>query len=94
MLVRSVKEVEELDDVPIKFKDGRPIYLRDVGNVEDSSQIQTNVVRINGRRQVYIPIYRQPGENSLAIVQSIKDLLEPIQSRLTKPVDLGVVFDQ
>ncbi len=89
-----VKEVEELDDVPIKFEDGRPIYLRDVGNVEDSSQIQTNIVRINGRRQVYIPIYRQPGENSLAIVQSIKDLLEPIQSRLTKPVDLGVVFDQ
>ena len=89
-----VHDVTELDDVPIQFKDGRPIYLRDVGNVEDSSQIQTNVVRINGRRQVYIPIYRQPGENSLAIVQSIKDLLEPIQSRLTKPVDLRVVFDQ
>ncbi len=89
-----VHDVAELDDVPIKFKDGRPIYLRDVGNVEDSSQIQTNVVRINGRRQVYIPIYRQPGENSLAIVQSIKDLLDPIQSRLTEPVDLKVVFDQ
>ena len=89
-----VHDVSELDDVPIQFTDGRPVYLRDVGNVEDSSQIQTNVVRINGRRQVYIPIYRQPGENSLAIVQSIKDLLEPIQGRLSKPVDLGVVFDQ
>ena len=93
-----VKEVEELDDVPIKFKDGRPIYLRDVGNVEDSSQIQTNVVRINGRRQVYIPIYRQPGENSLAIVQSIKDLLIPIKGRLPDEVQdkvaLDVVFDQ
>ena len=89
-----VKDVRELDDVPIKFKDGRPIYLRDVGNVEDSSQIQTNIVRINGRRQVYIPIYRQPGENSLAIVQSIKDLIEPIEARLSQPVNLGVVFDQ
>jgi len=93
-----VKEVEELDDVPIKFEDGRPIYLRDVGNVEDSSQIQTNVVRINGRRQVYIPIYRQPGENSLAIVQSIKELLIPIKGRLDDKVkdkvELKVVFDQ
>ena len=89
-----VKDVAELDDVPIQFKDGRPIYLRDVGNVEDSSQIQTNIVRINGRRQVYIPIYRQPGENSLAIVQAIKDLIEPIEARLSQPVKLRVVFDQ
>jgi len=89
-----VREVAELDDVPIAFDDGRPIYLRDVGNVEDSSQIQSNIVRINGRRQVYIPIYRQPGANSLAIVSEVKKMIGPIKERLTKPANLDVVFDQ
>lgn len=95
-----VKNPEDLDDVPIKFYDGRPVYLRDVGHVEDSSQIQSNVVRVNGKRQVYIPIYRQPGANSLAIVKGVKDTIEEIQQRLVddegnpKDVSLDVVFDQ
>ncbi|MCH2372829.1 MAG: efflux RND transporter permease subunit, partial [Planctomycetes bacterium] len=95
-----VQHVEELDDVPIAFRDGRPVYLRDVGSVEDSSQIQTNVVRINGRRQVYIPIYRQPGANSLAIVEGVQSTIDHIKARLIGedgqplPVNLNVVFDQ
>ena len=95
-----VKDVEELDDVPIKFHDGRPVYLRDVGSVKDSSQIQSNVVRINGKRQVYIPIYRQPGANSLAIVRGVEETIGEIKKRLIDaegqalPVSLDVVFNQ
>ncbi|MCZ6794712.1 MAG: efflux RND transporter permease subunit, partial [Planctomycetota bacterium] len=96
-----VQEVEELDDVPIAFRDGRPIYLRDVGKVEDSSQIQSNIVRINQRRQLYVPIYRQPGANSLKIVDGVRQQIDKIKAHLidpeTKeplPVDLRVAFDQ
>lgn len=95
-----VRRPEELNDVPIAFHDDRPVYLRDVGSVEDSSQIQSNVVRINGRRQVYIPIYRQPGANSLAIVEGVEKTIDFIKGRLVDengeslPVALNVVFDQ
>ncbi|MBI4603470.1 MAG: efflux RND transporter permease subunit [Planctomycetes bacterium] len=95
-----VRRVEELNDVPILFHEGRPVYMRDVGTVEDTHQIQTNVVRVNGRRQVYIPVYRQPGANSLAIVRGVKDAIGEIKARLVdaqgKPrdVELDVAFDQ
>jgi multidrug efflux pump subunit AcrB len=95
-----VRRVEELNDVPIEFRDGRPVYLRDVGSVEDTQQIQTNVVRVDGRRQVYIPVYRQPGANSLAIVRGVKDAIDEIKARLVdaqgrpRDVDLEVTFDQ
>ncbi len=95
-----VERVAELNDVPVKFHEGRPVYLRDVGSVEDTSQIQTNVVRVNGKRQVYIPVYRQPGSNSLAIVGGVKAAIDEIKARLVdaegKPrdVELEVVFDQ
>ena len=57
--------VEKLNLTPIKLVDGAPVLMRDVGEVRDAGQIQSNVVRINGSRQVYIPIYRQPGANTI-----------------------------
>src|SRR5438093_6756549 len=59
-----VRQVAELNDIPITFGSGPPIYVRDVAEVKDANQIQSNIVRVNGKRQVYIPIYRQPGANT------------------------------
>jgi len=93
-------KVEELNDIPIKVEDGAPVFLKDVGRAVDTSQIQTNVVRINGRRQVYIPIYRQPGANTIAIVNAVERNLALILERLremdsrTSELALEVVLDQ
>lgn len=85
--------VPELNDLPLRIGDGAPTFIRDVASVEDSSQIQSNIVRINGKRQVYIPIYRQPGANTIAVVEGIKAELAPILSRV-KGINLDVVMDQ
>ncbi|MFQ5495327.1 MAG: efflux RND transporter permease subunit, partial [Phycisphaerae bacterium] len=75
-------------------------FMRDVAEVKDSHQIQSNKVRINGKTMAYIPIYRQPGANTLEIVDSIKSKLDRIGARLrqTNPdagdLVLGVVMDQ
>ncbi len=53
--------VERMGDIPIKTEHGNAIYLRDVATPKDANFIQTNIVRVNGRRQVYIPVYRQLG---------------------------------
>ncbi|MCH7527270.1 MAG: efflux RND transporter permease subunit [Planctomycetes bacterium] len=92
--------VEKLNDMPVKIDGQAVVFMRDIGEVKDSHQIQSNIVRINGRRQVYIPIYRQPGANTIAIVDEIKSQLEQIHARLkdmdpdAKEASLGVVMDQ
>ena len=53
-----VPEVSQINDFPIKIENGAPVLVRDVGVAQDTHAIQTNVVHIDGRRQVYIPIYR------------------------------------
>src|SRR5438128_11366445 len=88
-----VARVEELNDLPVRLGRGPPVYVRDVAHVEDAHQIQTNIVRVGARRQVYIPIYRQPGANTLAVVDGIRDALKPILERV-KDVNLDVVMDQ
>ena len=92
--------VEKLNDLPVKIDGEAVVFMRDIGEVKDTSRIQGNVVRINGRRQVYIPVYRQPGANTIAIVDEIKAQLLNIHARLkdmdpaAKEASLGVVMDQ
>lgn len=88
-----VETVAEMNDLPLAIGNGPATFVRDVAKVEDTSQIQTNIVRVNGKRQVYIPIYRQPGANTIAVVEGIKAELEPIKERI-KNVNLDVVMDQ
>ncbi|MCH2115390.1 MAG: efflux RND transporter permease subunit [Pirellulales bacterium] len=74
--------IDDLNDSVIKTVNGIPVRISDIGRVENSSQIQSNIVRINGGRKAYIPIYRQPGENSIRIVQTIRKNLKNILDRL------------
>ncbi len=89
-----VPEVEQINDFPIKADGGTPVFIKDVAHTEDSSQIQTNIVRVDGRRQVYIPIYRQPGANTIQIIDGIKQAIGGILERLPKGINLEVVMDQ
>lgn len=66
----------------------------DIGEAKDASQIQYNVVRVDGQRSCYIPIMKQGGDtNTIEVVNGVRDLvgrLFDMPSQL-KP---SVVFDQ
>ena len=57
---------------PAADRAGNAAYLRDVATPKDASFIQTNVVRVNGRRQVYIPVFRQLGASTLEVVDTLQ----------------------
>jgi multidrug efflux pump subunit AcrB len=88
--------VERMGDIPIKTDAaGKVVYLRDVAVPKDASLMQTNVVRVDGRRQVYIPVYRQQGASTLSVVGHLRDNLPDMKARLITPdVDLKLVMDQ
>src|SRR3989441_2631533 len=85
--------VPEINDFPVTLGTGPSVFVRDVAQVEDANQIQQNIVHVNGKRQVYIPIYRQPGANTIAVVEGIRDALKPILERI-KGINLDIVMDQ
>ncbi len=89
-----VTNVSQINDFPIKVQNGAPVLVRDVGVAQDSFAIQTNVVHIGSRRQVYIPIYRQPGANTIEVVDGVRDALKRIRQRIPEGIDLSLVLDQ
>ena len=90
-----VPHVEQMNRFPICVDEsGALVYVEDVAEVEDSHQIQSNVVHVNGRRQVYIPIYRQPGANTIGVMDAMRGAIDNILSRLPEGINLDIVMDQ
>ncbi len=88
-------QVGMMEDIPLRNEHGNAAFLRDVATPKDANFIQTNVVRVNGKRQVYVPVFRQLGASTLQVVDTLSESIETIKARLTRPgIDLKVVMDQ
>jgi multidrug efflux pump subunit AcrB len=86
--------IETLDDVPIKMVNGQMVYLRDVAHVREGAGVQTNIVRINGRRGAYLDILKFGKASTIDVVDRIKALLPPTQKAIPPGIDLSVIQDQ
>jgi len=71
----TLPDTKEIEAIPITVRDGRPIFIRDVARVVDDAALQYNIVRVNGTRSVYCPLLREPGENTIAVVDRIEAAL-------------------
>ena len=86
---------EDMGYIPINPLPGKFGFLNELAVPKDSSFIQTNVVLVNGRRQVYIPVFRQVGASTLTVVDTLKQSLPDIKDKLSEPdIDLKLVMDQ
>jgi multidrug efflux pump subunit AcrB len=87
--------VQRMEEIPIDFGNGKFGFLWEVATPKDAAFIQTNVVRVNGKKQVYIPVYRQVGASTLAVVDTLRDALPEMKHKLSQPdIDLELVMDQ
>jgi multidrug efflux pump subunit AcrB len=86
--------VSELDDAPIKVVNGQMVFIRDVAHVREGAGVQTNIVRINGRRAAYLEVLKFGKASTIAVVNEIKNLLPLAQNSIPAEIKLGVVQDQ
>jgi multidrug efflux pump subunit AcrB len=89
-----VDSMDELSKVPIKTDKNSWVTIDDVGAAKDASQIQYNMVRVDGQRSVYLPIMKQGGDtNAIQVVSGVRDML-PKLFDIPKQLVTNVVFDQ
>jgi multidrug efflux pump subunit AcrB len=86
--------VEQINELPIKMVGQAPVRVSDIGRAVDGHQIQTNIVRVDGQRSVYIPVMKQGGDtNTIAVVDGIKLAVKRLYD-VPKELICRVVFDQ
>jgi multidrug efflux pump subunit AcrB len=89
------KNVEDMGDIPVRIEPNNATYLKDVATPKDANYIQTNVVRVNGKREVYIPVFRQLGASTLRVVENLSASLREMEGKLTRSgINLKLVMDQ
>jgi multidrug efflux pump subunit AcrB len=89
-----IEDPTDIDQVPVKVGAGEaPVFMGDVGHVEDAAQIQQNIVRINGQRSVYIAVMKQGNANTIAVVDGVGQVIKRIAG-LPNGMSVNAIFGQ
>ncbi len=91
-----VKDVAELGSIPIRMGDN-PVYMRDIGEVKDSSDAPAGFALANGRRAVYILANKRADASTLSVIHNIKKSLPKFIEALGadgEGIDVSFEFDQ
>jgi len=86
--------VSEFKKIPIEVIQGAPVTLGAVSKISDSSADQTNIVRVNGQRAVYLNILKKASASTLDVVQSVKNILPELQALAPPGLKMRLDFDQ
>jgi len=89
-----VTDIRRLGEVPIRSDGTRTIFVRDIGTVADSADIEFGYALVNGRRTVYIPVTKRADASTLSVVNLVKENIPKFQAVLPPGVKVSYEFDQ
>ncbi len=78
----------------IAWRNGAPVRIADVGQAIDSYENNLAASWINGKRGIVLSIQRQPGSNTIQIVNAINAVIPRFEQTLPKSVHLTVLYDR
>ncbi len=84
----------ELLDTPIRPVSGTTVFLRDIGTIENGTDILTAYAHVNGKRTVYIPVTKRPDASTLAVINRVKAAIPDFKKAAPEDVDIRLEFDQ
>src|SRR6266567_845433 len=87
-------ELNDLMNTPIHPGSGTSVYLRDIGTVENGTDIVTAYAHVDGRRTVYIPVTKRSDASTLAVITAVKAALPVFKKVIPDDVDVQLAFDQ
>jgi multidrug efflux pump subunit AcrB len=90
----DVKGADDIAQAPLKIIGQSPVRGGDVTVPKDAFGLQYNIVRVDGTRAVYLPIFKQGGDsNTIAIVNSVETTLKKLYD-VPPTLETKAVFDQ
>ena len=90
----ELMEAKAYEPIIVTWRDGAPVYLRDVGRVIDAVENDKIASWFNDTRGVILAVQRQPGTNTIQIVDAIKGLMPEFENVLPPSVKLNVLYDR
>ncbi len=86
--------LSELLSTPIRPVSGASIYLRDIGTIENGTDIVSAYAHVNGKRTVYIPVTKRADASTLDVINAVKAAIPTFKKAVPEDVDVRLEFDQ
>ncbi len=80
--------------VIVKYQNGGPVRLSDLGAVDDSVQDLRTAGGVNGKPAIMLVIFRSPGANIIDTVDRVRAMIPQLSALVPKSIDLSVVLDR
>ena len=90
----SPRSLTELGDIPITTARGSTVYLRDVAQVRDGYQTQTNIVRRDGERGLLMTVLKNGGASTMDIISAIRHDLPRMLQAMPEDITVTPLADQ
>jgi len=90
----AMRKAEEYKNVVVAWRNGAPVKLEEIANVIDSVQNDQVASWYNDKLSVVLAIHRQPGANTIAVVNQIRDLLPTYRAQVPAAIDLEMLADR
>jgi multidrug efflux pump subunit AcrB len=87
-------DLNDLMDAPIHAASGTSVYLRDIGSVENGTDIVTAYAHVDGHRTVYIPVTKRADASTLTVIKAVKAAIPSFKKAVPDDVDIQLAFDQ
>jgi multidrug efflux pump subunit AcrB len=84
----------DLLETPIRPGSGAGIYLRDIGSVDNGTDIVTAYAHVDGKRTVYIPVTKRADASTVDVINAVKAAIPTFRKAVPEDVDVSLQFDQ
>ncbi len=90
----QLRNAAQFRQMVVAYRNGAPVHLSELGQVLDDVQNNKTASWYDGARSVVLAVQRQPGTNTVAVAQGVKDLLVSLRSQLPPSVQVHVLYDR
>jgi HAE1 family hydrophobic/amphiphilic exporter-1 len=85
---------QQFSKIIVTYRNGAPVRLEQVGQVINSVQDNKTASWFNGDRAIVLAIQRQPGTNTVAVVDAVRKLLPTLEQQIPAAVRINILYDR
>ena len=90
----QLMSADQYRPIVVAYRNGNPVRLEEVARVYDGVENPRNGSWYNGKPALYLGIQRQPGTNTVEVVDRVKELLPELQAQLPGAIQLNIRSDR
>jgi HAE1 family hydrophobic/amphiphilic exporter-1 len=90
----QLTDASQFEDQVVAYRNGAPVRVKDVARVIDGVENKYQASWYNGRRAIVLAIQRQPGSNTIKVVDEVRGILPQFLKQLPASVELNILYDR